>query len=127
MNSQDCSCEAPRWVTALITGAEAFLPHLVLLLCLSPGPGQSETCVLAQGYQPQSYPSPNERFGFGVPGDSEILGYDVGQLHAGWYVDWGVSPQGRRPAGLEQVQIIPLCDDALHDCGQYRTGQTERN
>jgi hypothetical protein len=54
-----------------------------------------------------------------VPGHSDILDYDVGQLHAGWYVDWGVRLQAPRPAGLEHVQIIRLCDDACPDrvCG----------
>ncbi|HIQ05612.1 MAG TPA: hypothetical protein EYH31_07940, partial [Anaerolineae bacterium] len=60
------------------------------------------------------FPSPNERFGFGVTGD--INQFDVSQLNAGWYVNWGTVPQSAHPAGLEFVQIIRLCDSAYRYC-----------
>ncbi|MCS7222332.1 MAG: hypothetical protein RML36_06710 [Anaerolineae bacterium] len=58
--------------------------------------------------EPSLYPSANERFGFGVVTD--ISRFDVGQLHAGWYVNWGATSQVRNPAGMEYVQIIRVCD-----------------
>lgn len=60
------------------------------------------------------YPSANERFGFGVVTD--IARYDVGQLHAGWYVNWGATSEIKNPAGLEYVQIIRLCDSQYRSC-----------
>ncbi len=60
------------------------------------------------------YPSANERFGFGVVTD--ISRFDVGKLHAGWYVNWGSTSRTKNPAGLEYVQIIRLCDSQYRSC-----------
>ena len=68
----------------------------------------------ADGTDTTLYPSPNERFGFGVVTD--IGNFDVGRLHAGWYVNWGATSQIRNPAGLEYVQIIRLCDSQYRPC-----------
>lgn len=57
------------------------------------------------------------RFGFGAAGGIE--GYDVGQLRAGWYVDWGATMNPPRPAGLEYVQMVRL--HQLTDCWPQRT------
>ncbi len=64
--------------------------------------------------EPSLFPSANERFGFGVV--SDISRFDVGQLHAGWYVNWGATSQVKNPAGLEYVQIIRVCDSQYRSC-----------
>ena len=61
------------------------------------------------------YCSANERLGFGVTTD--VNDYDVGQLHAGWYVNWGPAPQAPHPAGLDYAQMLYICDGAYRDCG----------
>jgi len=49
------------------------------------------------------YTNPRDRFGF----DSGALtGYDVAQLHAGWYSNWGASLNPGHPDGLSYVQLI---------------------
>ncbi|MDH4209260.1 MAG: glycosyl hydrolase, partial [Anaerolineae bacterium] len=49
--------------------------------------------------------SVRDRFGFGVAIEP-IERYDVGQLHAGWYLTWGCQPNPAPPQGLEFVQMI---------------------
>ena len=49
------------------------------------------------------YTNPCDRFGF----DSGALtSYDVAQLHAGWYSDWGARLNPAHPDGLTYVQLI---------------------
>ena len=91
--------------SAIRTLKSAILLSLVLVYLVvgrSSLPGITQDPV-------ELYPSDNERFGFGVI--SNINDYDVGLLHAGWYVNWGASSQAPHPAGLEYVQIIRLSDD----------------
>ena len=64
------------------------------------------------------FPSPNERFGFGVTTDVED--YDVGLLHAGWYVNWGTTSDVPHPASLEYAQII-----RVHSDGTYSPSQAD--
>ena len=53
------------------------------------------------------YPSPQERFGVCVAlQKGGIDDYDVGQLRAGWYQDWGVNLNPPHPNGMEYVQTI---------------------
>jgi hypothetical protein len=53
------------------------------------------------------YLSGSQRFGVGVNlQEGPIEDYDVSQLHAGWYVDWGTRLAPSRPAGMEYVQMI---------------------
>jgi len=62
--------------------------------------------VTAKGFSqsPAYCPSPEMRFGFGVVGD--FTQYDVTQLHAGWYVNWGTLSNLVHPDGLEFMHII---------------------
>jgi hypothetical protein len=46
-----------------------------------------------------------DRFGFGVA-ISTVEQYEVGQLHAGWYLDWSHKAEPARPDGLEYVQMV---------------------
>ena len=62
------------------------------------------------------FPSPNERFGFGVTTD--IKEYDVGLLHAGWYVNWGTASEVPHPASLEYAQIIRVHSDGTYSPSQ---------
>ena len=50
------------------------------------------------------YPNPRDRFGFDVSGS--LSGYDVAQLGAGWYSNWGASLSPAHPDGLTYVQLI---------------------
>lgn len=45
------------------------------------------------------------RFGFGVA-ISSIERYDVGQLRAGWYLDWSADPEPASPEGMEYAQMV---------------------
>jgi hypothetical protein len=109
----------------LIYGIRTYLPMLLVPLLIALATAQVHTDALVEDPVTGLYPSPNERFGFGVTTD--INDYDVGQLHAGWYVNWGASPQAPHPAGLRYVQIIRVCDDAYRNCGgkDYRPNGTE--
>jgi len=49
--------------------------------------------------------SARDRFGFGVA-FSSVEQYEVGQLHAGWYLDWSHDPEPARPRGMEYVQMV---------------------
>jgi len=49
------------------------------------------------------YGNPRDRFGFG---SGSLSGYDVAQLHAGWYSNWGASLNPAHPDGLVYVQLI---------------------
>jgi len=56
---------------------------------------------------PGVYLSSDSRFGVGVNLQEGAIGnYDVSQLHAGWYLDWGASAGPSRPAGMEYAQMI---------------------
>ena len=72
----------------------------------------SSITTVAIGTAPELFPSPNERFGFGVTTD--IKDYDVGLLHGGWYVNWGTASEALHPAGLEYVQIIRIRRDGTY-------------
>jgi hypothetical protein len=80
-------------------------------------PPASRARSAVQGSYDELHPSLNERFGFGVSGSAS--GYDVGQLHAGWYVDWGARMDPPHPAGLEHVQMVRL--HQLTECWPQRT------
>jgi hypothetical protein len=58
------------------------------------------------------------RFGVGVAG-WDIEQYDVEQLRAGWYVDWGAHLNPPEPAGMEYVQMVRL--HQLTECWPQRT------
>jgi hypothetical protein len=62
------------------------------------------------------YGNPRARFGF----DSGALaGYDVAQLHAGWYSNWSYNLAPEHPDGLVYVQLIRLKAGAdAHDPAQ---------
>ena len=49
------------------------------------------------------YPNARDRFGFD---SGSLSGYDVAQLHAGWYSNWGASLTPAHPDGLTYVQLI---------------------
>lgn len=49
------------------------------------------------------YPNPRDRFGFDC---GSLSGYDVAQLHAGWYSNWTASLNPAHPDGLVYVQLI---------------------
>ena len=83
-----------------------ILALLLVFLALFPLEGSAAQDTL--------FPSDNERFGFGVTTD--ITQFDVSQLHAGWYVNWGAAPSSPHPDGLIYVQILRLCDPDYHSC-----------
>jgi hypothetical protein len=51
--------------------------------------------------------STGDRFGFGVA-ISPVEQYEVGQLHAGWYLDWNHDAEPERPSGTEYVQMVKV-------------------
>jgi hypothetical protein len=62
------------------------------------------------------YGSAHDRFGFG---SGSLSGYDVAQLHAGWYSNWWASLDPAHPDGLVYVQLIRFRPGAdPHDPGQ---------
>jgi hypothetical protein len=52
------------------------------------------------------YPAPRDRFGFDSLGNDPLTNYDVAQLNAGWYSDWGSSRNPPHPDDLTYVQLI---------------------
>ncbi len=91
---------------ALFSIFRSLFPLILLALFLSPGiePVGSPVMAGVSLQSPDYYPSPEVRFGFGVKGD--ITQYDVTQLHAGWYVNWGTLSNLAHPDGLEFMHII---------------------
>jgi hypothetical protein len=69
------------------------------------------------GVHGQSFDSA-DRFGVGVVGEG-ISDYDVEQLRASWYVDWGAREDPPHPAGMEYVQMVRLHQKTL--CWPTRT------
>lgn len=66
----------------------------------SPSPARSPVVMPL----PSLY-STAERFGFGAA-SSTVGQYEVGQLHAGWYLDWSHNAEPAGPDGLEYVQMV---------------------
>ncbi len=68
---------------------------LLLLVILTPGQAQAQSCVL--------YPSPHTRFGVNVDtdGGKQVVDYDIAQLNAHWYLDYRARLTPMRPAGIE--------------------------
>jgi hypothetical protein len=52
------------------------------------------------------YPAPRDRFGFDSLGNDPLTNYDVAQLNAGWYTDWGASGNPPHPDDLTFAQLI---------------------
>jgi len=52
------------------------------------------------------YPSPNERFGFGAI--APLSTYDVSELQAGWYLNWGVPVNPTHPGGMNVAYVVRL-------------------
>lgn len=74
------------------------------------------------------YPSPTDRLGYGVAfGLDNVPSEVLSQLRAGWYVNWGTSPQAPHPAGLRYVQIIRLTQDGYHPRGAELLEVIQRN
>ena len=69
------------------------------------------------------YPSPNERFGFGLAGGvGDLVDYDVAHLGAGWYLNWATALYPARPESLVYVQMVRLKGpggSCLRPCGIY--------
>ena len=58
------------------------------------------------------FPSPNERFGFGVL--YGIDSYDVVPLNAGWYQDWGYAASASHPGSILAAHVVRVSPDGLH-------------
>jgi hypothetical protein len=61
--------------------------------------------------------SARDRFGFGVA-ISPVDRYDVDQLHAGWYLNWGADPEPERPGGMEFAQMVRVRGGSASPSGQ---------
>ena len=62
------------------------------------------------------YPSANERLGVGLAGKVDgLTDYDVAQLHAGWYLNWGTHQTPPHPEGMVYVQVVRL-DGPFRTC-----------
>jgi hypothetical protein len=68
------------------------------------------------------YPNPRDRFGFDSMINDPLTGYDVAQLNAGWYTDWGSSRNPPHPDDLTYVQLISFyagtCNNPYTDPAQ---------
>jgi len=86
---------ARRLLCATLLLSVAFCCLSQAALCQSPG---------------DSYTS---RFGVGVnPALGDIVDYPVGQLHIGWYSNWGTRISPSRPDGMEYAQLIRVSPTA---------------
>jgi hypothetical protein len=54
------------------------------------------------------YPNPRDRFGVDSLRNDPLTNYDVAQLNAGWYTDWGANRNPPHPDGLTYAQVIRL-------------------
>jgi len=96
------SYRAPRWRIA----AGCFAAVVLLLFCFS---------ASTRSKEPMAPMEARYRFGFGLAG-GQIEDYDVAQLRAGWYVNWGAEANPAHPAGLEYAQMVRLHQDNV--CGE---------
>ena len=86
----------------------------------APSPAtDGETATAPAIAPPLALPSPlsttlstflvRDRFGVGVASElGPIEQYDVGQLGAGWYLDWRTSMHPPRPQGMEYAQMVSV-------------------
>jgi hypothetical protein len=92
---------------------------LLVITCYAQGPTPGGEQLL---FPP--YTSPNERLGFGLAGGvSNLADYDVAQLNAGWYTNWGTALNPPHPAELVYVQVVRLKGPprtCLRPCSSYR-------
>lgn len=77
-----------------------------------PSPAGSQPSVVSQPW-PATCPT-SRRFGVAAVG-ADISPYDVGQLHAGWYHDFGLVGSPSHPAGLAFAETIRLSNDGPFD------------
>ncbi len=100
-----------RWRDLLVGTATLCLLAIVILLA---GARAAPPAAAAEATpSPPILPgicSDSDRFGLATTG-AQILEYDVAQLHAGWYMNFGVLAGAPRPADLTFFQIIRLSDD----------------
>lgn len=82
----------------------ALLLALALAVMLSQAePGTPLRTLSSSHHFLPPYPNPRDRFGFD---SGSLSGYDVAQLHAGWYSDWHASLDPAHPDALTYVQLI---------------------
>jgi len=90
-----------KLMSALILGLSLTLAVFVVISQAEPTTPPS-TLHSGQHFLPP-YANPRDRFGFD---SGPISGYDVAQLHAGWYSNWSSSANPAHPDGLTYVQLI---------------------
>ncbi len=74
------------------------------------------------------YPSPTDRLGFGVAKGIDSAPPEMLEtLKAGWYVNWGSSPNAPHPAGMVYVQIIRLTQNGYSPNGEALKAAIRRN
>ena len=93
----------------LSLGYAAVGGSLVPQVSSAEGPGRSVLMAqpLSRGLTAYPQYSPNWRIGFGIDG-AGIEAYDVSQLCAGWYHDWGTQLSPVRPDGMDYIQTIRI-------------------
>jgi len=98
-----------RQPTVPPTPRERLVPTVVDLAgSVSPSPTAEASWPAPQSAVVTPVPafvSARDRFGFGVA-ISGIEQYEVGQLHAGWYLDWSTDPDPAHPGGMEYAQMV---------------------
>jgi hypothetical protein len=88
---------------------------LLAMILLLAGPANGRRIATAQTPPPGAtnlFPSPNERFGFGVL--YGIDNYNVVPLNAGWYQNWGLAENASHPDGIVAAHVIRLSPEGLH-------------
>lgn len=90
-----------RLVLALTLGL--LLTLAVVKIALWAAPGTTPQSVNSGQHFLSPYANARDRFGFDSGG---LTGYDVAQLHAGWYSNWGASLNPAHPDQLVYVQLI---------------------
>jgi hypothetical protein len=88
------------------TGAEGAAPAWSAVLTVDSTPEAVQSTPESTVSTPRPWDvSARDRFGFGVA-MSPVDQYDVNQLHAGWYLNWGADPEPKRPGGMEFAQMV---------------------
>ncbi|MEE8390552.1 MAG: hypothetical protein V3S14_07115, partial [Anaerolineae bacterium] len=93
-----------KLLLALLLGASLLLIVGALLSVAAP-PAPLRTLNSGHHFLPP-YPGLRDRFGFDSLGNDPLTNYDVAQLNAAWYSDWGASLDPPHPDGLTYVQLI---------------------
>ncbi len=106
--------------TLLLTCALLFVLLAGITVSQAEPPDPLRTLNSGHHFLPP-YPNPRDRFGFDSVSGDPLTNYDVAQLDAGWYSDWGTSLNPAHPGSLTYVQLVRFKANSGARCSNLHT------